>query len=77
MDQRLATATRRLDEQKRQRAALEAEIASRPDMEAAEEAVAAAEEALDMARERAEVAEQAKATCRDGAGPPARGPAGG
>ena len=59
-EQRLAVADQRAETQRKQRQALEAEQAARPDLEEAAFASEAAEERLEAAREAVEQAEQAK-----------------
>jgi chromosome segregation protein len=61
LERRRDTAARRLDEQRAQRARLEAEIEGAGDLAESEAALAAAEETLELAREWAEEAERAKA----------------
>ncbi|MBP2227776.1 chromosome segregation protein [Azospirillum agricola] len=61
LETRVAGVARRLAEQQAQRAALEAEIAGRPDVTEAELAVELAEQRLEEVREAAETAERAKA----------------
>ncbi|AWK88978.1 chromosome segregation protein SMC [Azospirillum thermophilum] len=61
LDGRAAALSRRLDEQRAQRSALEGEMAARGDLAEAEMAVELAEQRLEDAREAAEEAERAKA----------------
>ncbi|WP_449233848.1 chromosome segregation protein SMC [Azospirillum doebereinerae] len=60
LEARAAGLSKRLEEQRSQRAALEAEIAARPDVAEAELAVELAEQRLEDARETAETAERTK-----------------
>ncbi|WP_114394327.1 chromosome segregation protein SMC [Oleisolibacter albus] len=61
LETRVTATRRRLEEQRVQQAALQAETGGRADLEEAEAAIAEAEERLDLARAEAEAAERAKA----------------